>query len=665
MSDSEPGIKSIRPDGGGTPHLPLGSYEDDAARQAERERVSARVRQITPVLNRFFPSQTSEEVIEALAKKNKTTVEELGADDKREAKLSTERARLKKKFLADKIARTTIPDEQIEQYIGCLVNLTRQLTPQDQALDGLGGFFERIQSVEKAKFYAGLAKQWNERFLQGLDSDTFVVNAREFSELVVTFEPNEYSDSERKSDEDIKATFDAYCDFYATWISIPTEVKRNEEVGGYPAFVRRAATDFPEGQVKMMDQIMQEALRHSATDMPAAGKFLDAVGRYGQHHQLPQDADKGLLGKLLPAIERNDPGVGVLIRGGNIWGMKKRDFGAADFLCHSYALPISPPSINELLMITREFATSDLARFRQNRLDALTLRHPFGILRDFIHDQRPYVHEVIGAMLEYYDTGNSAPLLAVVDKTDYLKEKSHHQALLALDLYNDEVEEEDGTPTPTKLVRPIDVLRRLYENTKPVQDAPPATSDANFDVLLKQLAEGSDVGHAFLKQAVDYANDKLIDMIQRGEVGIDPNFVLALSWIGRKGFEALQKLTYEGQMEAYAQPWFHSILRLQELTWSSTGYDGDEFQEFLKNVSNAKNPQEAYRLISQRGIGHISSLAARYKEIGKDERTGALWSGNIAHELTGLTDPRPATTEYGRRHRDEAQKPEHKRLSGD
>ena len=63
--------------------------------------------------------------------------------------------------------------------------------------------------------------------------------------------------------------------------------------------------------------------------------------------------------------------VNILQRGGNIWGMRKGNFGVADFTTHCYAVKINPPNLNNLIMIAKEVPTTDSARFEQNRIDAL------------------------------------------------------------------------------------------------------------------------------------------------------------------------------------------------------------------------------------------------------------------------------------------------------
>src|SRR3989338_8293383 len=92
--------------------------------------------------------------------------------------------------------------------------------------------------------------------------------------------------------------------------------------------------------------------------------------------------------------------------------------GIGDFISACYAYKIAPNDLNNLLLALREVPTTDIARFEQNRLDGLTLASTFDALRDFIHDQRPNVHAVLTAIVDYYDTGDKSALEKLLPLTD-------------------------------------------------------------------------------------------------------------------------------------------------------------------------------------------------------------------------------------------------------
>ncbi len=570
--------------------------------------------------------------------------------------------------VAHELAKTTVPETDFENFASAVLQGARELAPADEDINFYDArdFISASESVEDAHLFQQFAQKWKEKFLIDVTDKRVRQNrVQEFKRIIGDLSPTGKSPRpEPRSEREMTELFGVFMHVYDAAYSIPWDADNQ------PVFntLTRGAKDVCLGsgdylQAERVLQLFSEV--RDNPDKKFVEQFMDTITKYGSIYGLSEDAVRGFKEKLLPAMRANEPQVAILGKKTNSWGMKKGDFGAADFLCRAYALKVTPSNINELMMITREFATSDFARFEQNRLDAFTLSPHFGILKDFIHDQKPYVHDVIEAMVKYYDTGDAEQLLAVLDKTDYFKGEESRKLLLDRERYDREVEEntKDGY-NPDRKIKPIDVLRRLAENTKPVKDTPPETSDPEFNVLLQQLAEDGQ-NKILLKGTIDYANGKLIEMMQKGEVGIGPNHILAFSWLERKGFEILQGLNYEGQLEAYGQDWFHSILRFQELTWSPGDYDETQFQQFLSELSNAQSPNAAYRLIFQRALEHINKLGDKYKAMGKESRVGALWSGNIAHELIGLTDLRPAGTEYGRRQRAEAMRPEEDRLKGD
>jgi hypothetical protein len=140
--------------------------------------------------------------------------------------------------------------------------------------------------------------------------------------------------------------------------------------------------------------------------------------------------------------------------------------------------------------------------------------------------------------------------------------------------------------------------------------------------------------------------------MQSGEIGIDPNYIQALSWLERRAFETMRNLTYEDQSQAYRQDWFVSILKFQELIGSPHDFDESAFQSFITKLQSSTSDRQAYQLIGTRALESIYQLAKIQSDRGRKD-TGGLWSGNLPHELIGLVDPRPAETEVGRRARNE------------
>lgn len=656
-----------------------------AEQKAEMDRIAARKGAAIVVVDTLIPSKTIEELVETVkastpqaqqkTRQTQTPVVDdgdwVGMEDAKplpsmpvppsredmetqiKAGVLQKQEQLFKQEFAEQLAKTHIPEADLPEYASLVYAAAREITApnRDLSIYTLRTFVDTSESIGQAQLYAQLAQQWKERFLITAPDDRVWQNrANNFSQFIheasgVYTSPK----PEPRSAQETTALFEALSEVYNTAYAIP----ENEESQRIFNTLTNGARDLglrthDPDQIRQVLQIYQEVANEPNRELME--KIMDTVITYGRRHSLTEDATQGFVQKLVPAMRSNDAQVAILTRGGNIWGMESGDFGAADFLVHAYALRVTPAHVNELLMAAREVPTTDLARLEQNRVDALTLAGPFGALRDFIHDQRPYVHEVIEAMVKYYDTGDSQQLLAILDKTDpgYLGSKDRRAAILYRSIYDTLIEARQTEGNPWKeTVKPIDILRRLNENTKPIEDTPPVTSDETFNSLLRGLAKNG--SQAALQQTLDYANNRLIAIMQRGEIGIEPNLILAFAFLDRKGFQTLQKLNYEDQMRAYRQGWFYSILRFQELTASSSDYNEAEFQQFLNQVASTESSQAAYRLIGRRELENASKLARTYRGMGKKNMVGALWSGNIKHELIGLTDLRPAATEQGRK----------------
>lgn len=390
-------------------------------------------------------------------------------------------------------------------------------------------------------------------------------------------------------------------------------------------------------------------------------ELLDAVGNYGIHHNLTEQSVRGFEKKLLPALENKDPQVAVLQRRTNTWGMKRGDFGLGDFTVASYGSEVNPKNINQLLMALREIPTSNMAKLEQNRKDALELRGSFGALRDFIHDQRPLVREVIRAMVKYHDTHDKSELQSLLPQTEgYLSWDERQKIIYDLSRYDKTVETHDGKKEPV-----IDVLKRLEENTKITEEVPPETSDAELNKAMQELSEGKFLDKNLLQKAMDRINSQLEDMQDKNEVGIEPNMILAIAWLERKGYKAVKDMHYEDQLSAYAKPWFHSVLKFQELTASAQLFDKEEFDGFIAKLNSSKDLKGAYGLVMDRTLKNVSGLASVYMQSSKPHITGALWSGNLAHELTALTDLKPADSIMGKKHRKEQEAPLEFKNTGD
>ncbi|MDO4507877.1 MAG: hypothetical protein Q4B65_00575 [Candidatus Saccharibacteria bacterium] len=397
------------------------------------------------------------------------------------------------------------------------------------------------------------------------------------------------------------------------------------------------------------------------------------VNRYFRLHNIDPARVEAFDEILWPLLEKNDPEVEILQSPTNSYGMDYGDFGIADYTIHCFVSKVNPKNTNELLQAYREIPTSDFHKFEQNRLDALAISNVIIMGRDFIHDERPGVHELLSAMLDYYDSREN-------EEEHAKKETALRETLERLqsgpdggyiynyytgienkcfDLENYETEvpkRGQGTRSFAGLdgtERAIDVLRRLVENTRQDSLEKPITSDPNLNDALSKInpMPSSRTGEVFVDwgeagNLVSAANKHLL--ARQNETGLRPSSVQAIAYTERIATYALRGIDRKDWSELPYDPNFKEMVKFQLLTGSDQPFNEQEFNRFYDRVvreigpdyEDPKNTTEAYHKISAKILSGLNGLARAYNASPNTaRRTGQLWSGNLAHEFLALADP--------------------------
>jgi hypothetical protein len=501
---------------------------------------------------------------------------------------------------------------------------------------------------EDAECVRADAETWAETFLQDTDRETQAERIQDFIEIQQRLSGLRVSPRPHYSEALRHDVFESMLEVYGTVYqhqgSADAELLKQHKREA----LSNALTTRDASQALYLDGIFRAAARED----PVLGRqFYWIAESYGGNHPLDSTSTDALIANVLPRMRKGDPQVRVLQEEKNVFGMGRGDFGLGDFVCHSYTSEVAPANLNELLMALREIPTSNYARLEQNRLDGRRLAATFGGLRDFIHDERPGVHDVISGMVSHYDTGDPTALKHALDRTEQGQLKylaADRGRILDLRNYGKSIDDSFLEEQARGIEDVITILRRLQGNTVVVDEAPPSVSDVNLHAMLEHVAEADGYSK---KQAVNrltkYVNGKIEGMIAGGVVGVDPSFVEALAWTERKQYGILQHMSYEDQVGLAKQGWFREVLRFHELTHASN-YDGKEFNAFMRSLDGL-NDIAAARAIATRTMLQVRDLADRYNAEGKQEWVDAIWSGNVTHELIGLLNRKPAVTAIGRR----------------
>lgn len=394
----------------------------------------------------------------------------------------------------------------------------------------------------------------------------------------------------------------------------------------------------------------------------------DLLRAYFMSHGLDDQRVQGFRHNIFPLVEQRDPEVENL-GATNSWPVEYGGFGISDFTIHCLVSEINPRNIRDLMQAYREIPTSDFAKFEQNRKDAAELMGALWRGRDWIHDEVPGVHNVLVAMLDYYETRDTEDVrqekqAAILNAIARTPARYHHIiGDYGIDLDNYElpvkklVGETYGTSTrseDTELA--VDVLRRLVENTRQTTLEKPHTEDERLNSMLDELLVYPNeltgevhVSWGQVGQIVSYANELL--RARQGEIGMRPSMVRALAYIDRMATHAMRGISDKDWLELPFDPHFKEIVKFRDLTSSADKFDERSFETFWKHFTIIPNwpdgVQDAYKELSKRILNQVNKMAQGYNSNRYTSyMSESLWSGNLNHELIGLTDTRTSFKRY-------------------
>lgn len=397
-------------------------------------------------------------------------------------------------------------------------------------------------------------------------------------------------------------------------------------------------------------------------DLGSYRKKTDLLRFYFMSHGIDAQRVQGFRQNVFPLIVQHDSevqGVGAT----NSWPMEYGGFGISDFTIHSLVSEVNPKNIRDLIQAYREVPTSDFAKFEQNRKDAAELIDALWLGRDWIHDEVPGVHNVVAAMLDYYETRDDesvreekqATIIKAIDGIPTNYRRIIGDYCFDLENYEKPVKKFIGETYPTcrrseETEPAVEVLRRLVENTSQTTLEKPHTEDEQLNALLEQLQvhPNERTGEVYVRwgqvgELVAYTNGLL--QARQSEIGIRPSMVQALAYIDKMATYAMRGISDKDWRELPFDPHFKEIAKFRDLTSSSDKFDAQSFEEFWQHIIRMPNwpdgVQEVYQKLSGRILGQVNKMARAYNANQYTSyMSDSLWSGNLTHELVGLVDRR-------------------------
>ena len=121
--------------------------------------------------------------------------------------------------------------------------------------------------------------------------------------------------------------------------------------------------------------------------------------------------------------------------------------------------------------------------------------------------------------------------------------------------------------------------------------------------------------------------------------------ISAISYTEKMATHAMKHISDKDWHELPFDSHFKEFVRLQELIGSNDSYDERRFdgfydgliREMSKDFESDDVARDTYGKLQQHILQNLRGLAAKYNSNPNTaHRAGALWSGNLAHELIGL-----------------------------
>ena len=387
----------------------------------------------------------------------------------------------------------------------------------------------------------------------------------------------------------------------------------------------------------------------------------DVLCRYVRNHGIKENTTKGFRDVIFPLMEQKDDEVLSILEGGNAYGTTVGTYGVADYAEECLLSSYNPRDIDKLIRIYHEIPTSDYKKFEQNRKDAARLQGTIIGGRDFIHDEKPGVNEVLVAIKEYYDNHDSDNSGSYRSRLVELENKYHFGVLpyaFNIEAYEKPIEymsehnrAEKGNTNETALT----ILNRLIENTRPNLLEAPKTKNEELNGLMESISPtvNERTGEVFVDfgkvgMAVAKMNEILLQ--NKGKQGIYPSMISAIAFLDKMSAYAIRNVDKGDLQELPFDSGFKEMVRFSQLT-SSMEYDERDFENKYRRIVDRLSEAygddgidstkivEGYQILSQHILKNVQWLSKNYASKSVTARfSDAVWSGNLSDELIGLFD---------------------------
>ena len=408
-------------------------------------------------------------------------------------------------------------------------------------------------------------------------------------------------------------------------------------------------------------------------------------------HEKSADCINTVVERVSRLAEADDPEIGVIrhcgrasITGGRWSKDSIGKFGTGEYVFETLGSRSTPENIGRLQLIMRTIPSSDYARYESTRIDAERIEGTVIHGRSFIHDYAPEAYKLIEAMIDYYNSKDDPNLLAqkkknLMDTLLSLRTKygagykdNHEDYMFNLDSYDNPPAGEYARKYRSAVgsdkelsdtvyngdkgdINVIDILRNLKKNMEPVPLEAPKTKIPELNAAFEKLGQvpiNEQTGEMYielkdLSNVLNVINKHLIE--NQGKRTLYPTTIAAIAYIDKLSTAVLKNLSKKDWQEIAFDPTFKEMLRFSQLTMSKE-YKPKVFEAFYSNVIKKageafgedsvddESISGAFKIVQNQTLKNVQAIAASFShEEGREYLASAVWSGNLAHELIGLS----------------------------
>ena len=393
------------------------------------------------------------------------------------------------------------------------------------------------------------------------------------------------------------------------------------------------------------------------------GAVANVVGKILESYRIKPEDILPMLARLRSCVKEECPERALIFHGypssnglHQTWTSSADRLGIGNLSAYTLTLQACPENLCFLLTGARFCPNMSANSFFENRELARTFPSELWNLKEIIHSQNTEASHLISEIVRAYESNEdrefeeSRKLLVRLTISmfgeDSIKEYN------PLFLNKDSLDRIHKGATYSL----IDTIKKIDANYNLPLSLPTFFTDQSDPTLahaLSYIDKEPDLKKAgqYLKVAIDNISSHLIGSFRDGNCNFNLALLEAAYWCETRASQFLSRFqTFESQQQMLLDPCFKSIFRFNELSASVGKWSKSEFDLFWGKIRKSSGFEARSRLLGFRILERMLRLDGHFREQGRKNWLGALWSLNLSAKILQFVSvPLPSDCRVGER----------------